>query len=82
MPIMVLVYGCDPSPLRMHDANLASCPSGAAFLFETALLVLTLFKFFSALRESRNRTGLNILRILARDGTWAFAVIFRGYYPL
>lgn len=61
----------------MCDANIVSCPSGAAFLFQTALLTLTLFKFFSALRENKHRTGLSILRILVRDGTWAFVVIFR-----
>jgi hypothetical protein len=56
--------------------------SGAAFVFETALLVLTLLRFFSSLRENRRRYRhgacivSGILPILARDGTWAFGVIF------
>ncbi|KAI0270460.1 hypothetical protein BC834DRAFT_515516 [Gloeopeniophorella convolvens] len=42
--------------------------------FETVLFVLTLVKFFMALRTGWGHTP--VIHLLVRDGTWAFALIF------
>ncbi|ETW81185.1 hypothetical protein HETIRDRAFT_459587 [Heterobasidion irregulare TC 32-1] len=46
----------------------------AFILFETLLFGLTLFKFVQAVRTGWGHTP--VMALLARDGTWAFALIF------
>ncbi|THH11395.1 hypothetical protein EW146_g8063 [Bondarzewia mesenterica] len=46
----------------------------AFILFETILFILTLVQFVRALRTGWGHTP--VVTLLARDGTWAFAVIF------
>ncbi|OCH95072.1 hypothetical protein OBBRIDRAFT_831179 [Obba rivulosa] len=42
--------------------------------FETLLFILTLIKFFRTIRK--NGSPGDFLTVLARDGTWAYAIIF------
>lgn len=43
-------------------------------MFEGVLFGLTLYKYYTARAEGWGRAGL--VNILARDGMWAFALVF------
>lgn len=43
-------------------------------MFEGVLFGLTLYKYYTARAEGWGRVGL--VNILARDGMWAFALVF------
>jgi len=53
------------------------CCSGVSILFQTLLFGLTAYKFFTAVRAGWGEIPLIVL--LMRDGTWAFAVLFRRF---
>ena len=49
--------------------------------FETALFLLTLYKFFSVLEITQFHTQ-SFMVTLVRDGTWAYAIIFGKFLRL
>ncbi len=53
-----------------------------ALAFETTLFALTLIKFAAWVMTHGHLGRQSILRVLVRDGTWAYAVIFCSFiYP-
>lgn len=65
-----------PTNSRAHQATVAIIVCRAAsVVFQIGLFILTLVKFIAALRSRARET--TIVSLLMRDGTWAFALIFR-----
>lgn len=45
----------------------------SSLVFETILFLLTLYKLYESIR---GRCRRSIMRVILRDGTWAFSIIF------
>lgn len=72
VPTTILIYGLVNPTSRSY--GLTGCPRGASVIFQLTLFILTTAKFIIGLRRGWGHTAL--VTLLARDGTWAFGLIF------
>jgi hypothetical protein len=79
VPTSILIYGSVPLVCTIGPRCWRRVASAASLLFQLTLFVLTTVKFVTSLRRSWGRTPL--ITLLARDGTWAFALVFRRPFP-
>lgn len=63
--------------MAAHIEALTRVKRLSSLTFETFLFVLTLVKFFENAKAVYGRES--VIYIFIRDGTWAFAVIFRRF---
>ena len=75
-PIELLYFASVLSRTTIHARSLTS--SSIAYIgFEALLFMLTIYKLVETLYHGWGTTP--VLTVIVRDGTWAFAMIFRVY---